>query len=181
MADMTQQDMADKLLAAGFPRNGPIATALRDLARPTGPSVEELQRWLEAQDLMSAGDVVGRARGAEPMPVRQLMRDLWAGVFEVLTRDQVAGRPGALRLPAEAIFQDADKSGDFVLQRVHQGERHVLRRIRVRVGEPDADTDEVQVEDPSDRLASGDEVHRAERSERFFIELVRQVALAFVR
>ena len=150
---------------------GPIAEALRDLARPTGPTVEELQRWLEAEDLTSASEVVARARGGEPMPVRQLMRDLWAGVFDTLTRDEVLGRPGALRLPAEAIFQDDDRSGDFVLQRVQQGERNVLRRIRVRVGDPDADTDEVEVEDPSERLSSGDVVHRAERTERFFVDL----------
>jgi len=148
-----------------------IASALRDLARPNGPTAEELQRWLETAELMSAGEVVGRARGAEPTSVRLIMHDLWAAVFEVLTREQVAGRPGALRLPAEAIFHGDDNAGDFVLQRVHQGERWVLRRIRVRVGELDEDTDEMQVEDPSDRLASGDVVHPAERPEQFFVDL----------
>ncbi len=148
-----------------------IAIALRDLARPTGPTAEDLQRWLETAELMSAGEVVGRARGAEPTSVRQIMRDLWAAVFEVLARDQVAGRPGSLRLPAEAIFHDDDNAGDFVLQRVHQGEREVLRRIRVRVGELDEDTDEVRVEDPSGRLASGDTMHRADRPEQFFVDL----------
>ena len=146
-----------------------IASALRDLARPTGPTAEDLQRWLEAAELMSAGEIVGRARGAGATSVRQLMRDLWAAVFEVLTREQVAGRPGALRASAEAIFHDDD--GDFVLQRVHQGDREVVRRVRVRVGELDEDTDEVQVEDPTERLASGATLHRAERPEQFFIDL----------
>jgi hypothetical protein len=45
---------------------GPIAEALRDLAKPSGPSADELQRWLESEDLMSAGEVVGRARGTSP-------------------------------------------------------------------------------------------------------------------
>lgn len=147
-----------------------IARALQDLARPTGPTAEELQRWLEAAKLMSAGEVVGRARGAETASVRQIMQDLWIAVFGDLSREQVAGRPGALRLPAETIFHD-DDAGDFVLQCVKQGERKVLRHVRVRVGELDEDTDEVQVEDPSDRLASGSEVHRADRPEQFFIEL----------
>ena len=148
-----------------------IASALRDLAKPTGPTAEELQRWLETAELMSAGDVVGRARGAGPTSVREIMLDLWTAVFEVLTREQVAGRPGAPRVSAEAIFHDDDNAGDFVLQRVHQGDREVVRRVRVRVGELDEDTDEVQVEDPSERLSSGAIVHRAERPAQFFIEL----------
>ncbi len=152
-----------------------LASALRDLARPTGPTAEELQRWLETAELMSAGEVVGNARAAGPTPVRQIMRDLWAAVFEVLTREQVAGRPGALRVSAEAIFHDDDNAGDFVLQRVHQGDREVVRRVRVRVGELDEDTDEVQVEDPTGSLASGAIVHRAERPEQFFIDLYGKV------
>nr|WP_293177676.1 helicase-related protein [Nannocystis sp.] len=149
---------------------GHIAEALRDLARPIGPDADELQRWLESEDLMGAGEVVGRARGTEPIAVRQLMRELWGGVFEVLSLEQVAGRAGALRLPDEAIFREGDGSA-LVLQRLRQGERVVLRRIRVRVGEPDGDTGDVTIEDPTDRLSAGDDVHKAERSEQFLVDL----------
>ncbi len=148
---------------------GHIAEALRDLARPTGPSADELQRWLESEGLMRAGEAVGRAREAESLPVRQLMREIWDSVFEVLTLEDVTGRPGALHVPDEAIFR-ADGS-DFILQRARQGERFVLRRIRVSVGDHDDETGVTEFEDPTDRLAAGDRVHRAERTEEFLVEL----------
>jgi hypothetical protein len=148
---------------------GPIAEALRDLARPTGPSADELQQWLESEDLMSAGEVVGRARGAESVVVRQLMREVWDGVFEVLTLEEVSGRPGAMVVPDEAIFHEDDH--DFVLQRVRQGERVILRRLRVRVGDRDEETGVATIEEPTDRLTRGAEVHRAERTERFYVDL----------
>ena len=147
-----------------------IAEALRDLARPTGPDADDLQRWLEAEGFMSAGEAVGRARGAESLPVRQIMREIWNGVFEVLTLEQVAGRPGAMRVPEEAIFRD-DDAVVFVLQRVGKGERAILRRIRVRADDPDRETGDVTIEDPSDRLTVADQVHRAERPESRLVDL----------
>jgi hypothetical protein len=147
----------------------PIAEALRDLAKPSGPSADELQRWLESEDLMSAGEVVGRARGSEPVPPRQLMRDLWSGVFEVLTLEDITGRPGALTVPSEAIF--SEDNSDFILQRVRQGEHFIVRRVRIRTLEHDEETGVTTIEDPTDRLAPEATVHRAERAASFFVEL----------
>ena len=147
----------------------PIAEALRDLAKPSGPSADELQRWLESEDLMSAGEVVGRARGSEPVPPRQLLRDLWSAVFEVLTLEDITGRPGALTVPSEAIF--SEDNSDFILQRVRQGEHFIVRRIRIRTLEHDEETGVTTIEDPTDRLAPEATVHRAERAASFFVEL----------
>jgi hypothetical protein len=147
----------------------PIAEALRDLAKPIGPSADELQRWLESEDLMSAGEVVGRARGSEPVPPRQLLRDLWSAVFEVLTLEDITGRPGALTVPSEAIF--SEDNSDFILQRVRQGEHFIVRRIRIRTLEHDEETGVTTIEDPTDRLAPEATVHRAERAASFFVEL----------
>ena len=116
-----------------------------------------------------AGEAVGRARGAESVVVRQLMREVWDGVFEVLTLEEVSGRPGAMVVPDEAIFHEDDH--DFVLQRLRQGERVILRRLRVRVGDRDEDTGVTTIEEPTDRLTRGAEVHRAERTERFYVDL----------
>src|SRR3546814_5764860 len=44
MADMTSQDMATKLLAAGFERSGPSASALSDPIADT-PMVVTLDQW----------------------------------------------------------------------------------------------------------------------------------------
>ncbi|MBL8973799.1 MAG: hypothetical protein JNK56_24630, partial [Myxococcales bacterium] len=147
----------------------PIAEALRDLAKPSGPGADELQRWLESEDLMSAGEVLGRARGSEPVPPRQLMRDLWSAVFEVLTLEDITGRPGALTVPSEAIF--SEDNSDFILQRVRQGEHFIVRRIRIRTLEHDEETGVTTIEDPTDRLAPEATVHRAERAASFFVEL----------
>ncbi len=148
---------------------GQIAEALRDLAKPTGPSADELQQWLEAEALMTAGEIVGRARAGDPVVVRQLMRDVWDGVFEVLTLEEVSGRAGALGVPDQALFGGATLP--FILQRVWEGERYLMRRVRVVVGEHDDETDVTAIEDPTDRLTSGAMVHRAERTEAFFIDL----------
>jgi hypothetical protein len=157
---------ADRKRKAG---HGPIAEALRDLARPTGPDVDELQRWLESEDLMSAGDVVGRARGDEPVTPKQLMRDMWSAVFEVLTLEEVSGRSDALVVPDEAIFRE--DGAEFVLERVRQGEHFIVRRLRVDLGEHDEDTGTTQIEDPTGRLAPTAKLHRAERASRFFGDL----------
>jgi superfamily II DNA/RNA helicase len=147
----------------------PIAEALRDLAKPSGPSADELQRWLESEDLMSAGEAVGRARGHEPVTPRQLMQELWSGVFEVLTLEEVSGRPGALVVPDEALF--TEDNSDFVLQRVRQGEHFIVRRVRVRAQARDEETGVTTIEDPTDRLAPEATVHRAERPASFYVEL----------
>jgi hypothetical protein len=75
-----------------------IAEALRDLAHPSGVSADELQRWLEAENLMDAGEVVGRSRGAESMSVRPLMQELWAAVLDVLPVERIGGKPGDLNV-----------------------------------------------------------------------------------
>jgi len=146
-----------------------IAEALHDLAQPSGPGADELQRWLEMEDLFTAGEVLGQARGSALMPARPLMRDLWSGVFEALTLADVSGRPGALVVPDEAIFTEEDS--DFVLARVRQGEHFIVRRIRVRALTRDEQTGTTVIEDPTDRLAPGASVHHAERPASFYAEL----------
>ena len=75
-----------------------------------------------------------------------------------------------MRVPDEAIFRNDDAS-TVVLQRARQGERSILRRIRVRADEPDPQTGDVTIEDPTDRLAVADRVHRAERPESLLVDL----------
>ena len=146
-----------------------IAEALRDLAAPAGSGVEELQRWLESEGMMSAGEMVGRARVADTASPRSLLSDIWSGVFEVLTLEQISGRPGTLVVPEEAIFRD--NASAFVLQRVREGDRFVLHRIRVRVGEHDALTGTTTIEDRTDRLTRDANLHRADRTARFYDDL----------
>jgi hypothetical protein len=146
-----------------------IAEALRDLAHPSGVSADELQRWLEAENLMDAGEVVGRSRGAESMSVRALMQEIWTAVLDVLPVERIGGKPGDLNVSETAIFLGSGPR--FVLERVREGERMVLRRVRVRVGEQDPDTGIQAIEDATDRLRPGAEVHQAERGEPFFNEL----------
>ena len=146
-----------------------IAEALRDLAAPSGSGVEELQRWLESEGMMTAGEMVGRARVADTASHRLLLSDIWSGVFEVLTLEQISGRPGTLVVPEEAIFRD--NASAFVLQRVREGDRFVLRRIRVRVGEHDAQTGTTTIEDRTDQLTRDANLHRADRTARFYEDL----------
>jgi hypothetical protein len=131
----------------GYPQ---IAEALRDLAQPSGISADELQRWLEAENLMDAGEVVGRSRGADSIAVRPLMQELWVAVLDVLPIERIGGKPGTLNVSEAAIFLGS--GAPFVLERVREGERVVLRRVRVRVGEPDPNTGIQTIEDPTDRL-----------------------------
>jgi hypothetical protein len=154
----------------GYPQ---IAEALRDLADPSGISADELQRWLEAEKLMNAGDVVGRSRGAESMSVRELMRELWTAVLDVLPVERIGGKPGDLNVSDAAIFRG--NGVPFVLERVREGERMVLRRVRVRLGEEDPETGILGIEDATDRLLPGAAVHQAERGEPFFNELYEKL------
>jgi hypothetical protein len=150
-----------------------IAEALRDLSQPSGMTAEELQRWLESEDLMDAGEVVGQAASAEPAPVRTLMRDLWDSIVGAHPLEEVSGKPGDLRVPGEALF--GTKGNEFVLKRVREGDRAALRRIRVRRVEYDEDSRTYAIEEPTDRLAPGAEVHRNDRDERFFAELYQKI------
>ncbi|MBA3549166.1 MAG: hypothetical protein H0T76_22060 [Nannocystis sp.] len=146
-----------------------IAKALHDLAQPRGPGADELQRWLEMEDLFTAGEVLGQARGSKLLPARPLMHDLWSGVFEALTLADVTGRPGALVVPDEALFTEEDS--DFVLERVREGGHFIVRRIRVRALTRDEETGTTVIEDPTDRLAPGASVHHAERPASFYAQL----------
>ncbi len=150
-----------------------IAEALRDLAQPTGMTAEELQRWLESEDMMAAGEVVGQAASAEPTPVRTLMRDLWDSILDVHPLEEVTGKPGELRVTGETIF--GSRGDEFVLERVREGDRAALRRIRVRRDEYDEDAGTYAIEEPTDRLVPGAEVHRSDRDERFFAELYQKI------
>jgi hypothetical protein len=150
-----------------------IAEALRDLASPSGISADELQRWLEAENLMDAGEVVGRSRGAESMSVRALMQEIWTAVLDVLPVERIGGKPGDLNVSETAIF--IGSGPPFVLERVREGEQVVLRRVRVRVGEQDPDTGLQTIEDPTDRLRPGADVHQVERGESFFNELYEKL------
>jgi len=154
----------------GYPQ---IAEALRDLAQPSGISADELQRWLEAENLMDAGEVIGRSRGADSIAVRSLMQELWVAVLDVLPVERIGGKPGDLNVSEAAIFLGS--GAPFVLERLREGERVVLRRVRVRVGDPDPDTGIQTIEDATDRLRPDAEVHQAERGEPFFNELYEKL------
>lgn len=145
-----------------------IAAALRDLAEPSGPSVDDLEKRLESLGLMKAAEVVGQSRAAD-VSVRGLMRDLWTRVLEELPLVKVSGRPGSLRVDADAIFRNGGSS--IVLERIPMGESVTVRRVRVDVGELDERTDQVAIEDTTDRLLPGAQVHAAERSEQLISDL----------
>jgi hypothetical protein len=150
-----------------------IAEALRDLADPAGLPPDELERWLESVQLMAAAEVVGQARAEDNLSVRRTMSDLWDQVLAELPLVEVEGKPGALRVDADAVF---DVGGTkFLFERVVNGERASLRRVRVRVGERDDDDDLVAIEDPTDRLAPRADVHKVERGEAFLVELYEKL------
>jgi hypothetical protein len=149
-----------------------IAEALRDLAQPSGPPADQLEQWLESESLMAAAEVVGRARASDT-PVRRVMSDLWDQVLAELPIVEIEGRPGALRVDMNAIFDFGGTT--FLLERVTDGDRVSLRRVRVQVGERDDDDDTVAVEDATERLTVRAEVHKAERGEPFLVELYQKL------
>ncbi|SFF43925.1 Helicase conserved C-terminal domain-containing protein [Nannocystis exedens] len=79
-----------------------IARALHELADAPGLSVEELQNWLESEQLMDAGEIVGRSK-VEAVPVHRLMRDLWDRILDALDVAEVEDVDHVLRVPQEAI------------------------------------------------------------------------------
>jgi hypothetical protein len=133
-----------------------IAEALRDLAEPDMAMVEVLEEWLESVNLMDAAEIVGRARGAEPVAVRQLMSDLWDSILARYPLGEVRGTPGRLRVNDLAIF--SSQGAEFVLQRVVDGERASLRRVRITKKELQDDGTYV-IDDATDRLMPGADVH----------------------
>lgn len=149
-----------------------IAEALRDLANPDMAVVDGLERWFETSSLMAAADVVGRARGAEPVAVRQLMSDLWDSVLARLTVEEVVGAPGRLRVDPEVFF--GPPGSEFVLQRVTQGERVSLRRIRIHKGEEDTDG-RFFIDDPTDRLMAGAVLHQHTEAAEFIEEAYARI------
>ncbi|MCA9636679.1 MAG: hypothetical protein KC420_11685, partial [Myxococcales bacterium] len=150
-----------------------VAEALRELAEPAGQDADELQRWLEVEDLMAAGDVVGQASRADAAPLRKLMGDLWDAILDEVPVVEVFGAPGQLRVSASAIFGVPGEG--FVLERVVRGERAAIRRIRVRQGEGDARRDVVSIDDPTDRLQPGARVHTRARDEEFLGDLYQKI------
>jgi hypothetical protein len=110
---------------------GQIAAALKDLAEPSGIGADDLERWLESVQLGEAADAVSRLRSGEAKPVKDVMAALWDRVLDEVPVVDVEGRPGDLQITGAAIFGDGGNK--FVLERHREGERYVLRRIRVRV------------------------------------------------
>ena len=137
-----------------------IAEALRDLAEPDMVMVEVLEDWLGSVNLMDAAEVVGRARGAQPVAVRQLMSELWDSIIGRVPVEEVEGTPGRLRVNDAAIF--GSQGSEFVLQRVVDGERASLRRVRVTKKEAQGDDAHI-IDDATERLTPGAELH--ERTE----------------
>jgi hypothetical protein len=145
-----------------------IAEALRDLAEPDMVMVEVLEDWLGSVNLMDAAEVVGRARGAEPVAVRQLMSELWDSILGRVPVEEVEGTPGRLRVNDAAIF--GSQGSEFVLQRVVDGERASLRRVRVTKKEAQGDDAHI-IDDATERLMPGAELHeRTEILTEFSIE-----------
>jgi hypothetical protein len=143
---------------------------------PAGPGAADRARRRRAAALARGRGLHERRRGRRACPRRRVAAGPpdHARALERRLRGAHArgrrGRPGAMRLPEEAIFRDDDASA-VVLQRVRKDERAILRRIRVRADEPDPETGDVTIEDPSGRLAVADQVHRAERPESLLVDL----------
>jgi len=135
----------------------PLAEALRDLAEPAGITPAALQDFLERADLMDAAEVVSRAVGADPPPLRTLMQTLWAELDEAMPLWKVPQAGPRLHVPEDCLFED----GGHTLLLVAGDRPHMtLRRVRVRVLERPADSETVLVEDTTDSLVSGDALHR---------------------
>lgn len=135
----------------------PLAEALRDLAEPAGVTPAALQDFLERADLMDAAEVVSRAVGADPPPLRALMQTLWAELDEAMPLYKISLAGPRLRVPEECLFED---SGHTLLLVAGARPHMTLRRVRVRVLERPEDSDTVLVEDTTDSLVPGDAIHR---------------------
>jgi hypothetical protein len=145
----------------------PLAEALRDLAEPAGITPVELQAYLERSDLMAVAEVVGRALGHDPPPLRALMSALWDALDEDLPLAQLRQPGPTIRVPEDCLFEDHGPTAILLVV----GARRRLRRVKVRVLERPEDSDQVLVEDTSDSLEPGDAIHHHTRSIDVLFEL----------
>ncbi|MCY1065620.1 SNF2-related protein [Nannocystis sp. RBIL2] len=151
-----------------------IARALHELAGPSGLSAEELQNWLESQDLMEAGEVVARSR-VEAIPVQRLMQELWDSLLDAFKVVEVDEVDGVLRVPDEAIFDISNH--ETILERVQEGDVYSLRRHRLKdaVRQLPDEQGRVTVWDVKGDLLPGVLVHLRGRSERALEEVYKRV------
>jgi hypothetical protein len=145
----------------------PLAEALRDLAEPSGITPIELQAYLERSDLMAVAEVVGRALGADPPPLRALMSALWDALDEDLPLVKLRQPGPTIRIPEDCLFEDHGPTALLLVV----GDRRRLRRVKVRVLERPEDSDQVLVEDTTDSLEPGDAIHHHTRSIDVLFEL----------
>jgi hypothetical protein len=160
----------------------PLAEALRDLAEPRGITPAELQDYLERAGLMAAAEVVGRAVGADPPPLRTLMQTLWAELDEAMPLWKVPQSGPKFQVPEECLFDDG---GHTILLVAGARPQMTLQRVRVRVLERPEDSAMVLVEDTMDTIIAGDAFHRGgdalfrvvlgKRPVEFLFELNRKV------
>ena len=135
----------------------PLAEALRDLAEPSGITPAMLQEYLERADLMAAAEVVGRAVGADPPPLRNLMQSLWAELDEAMPLWKVPQGGPRFHVPEDCLFES---SGHTILLVAGARPQMTLQRVRVQVLERPEDRDTVLVEDTTDSIVPGDAIHR---------------------
>jgi hypothetical protein len=135
----------------------PLAEALRDLAEPSGITPAALQEYLERADLMAAAEVVGRAVGADPPPLRNLMQLLWAELDEAMPLWKVPQAGPRFRVPEDCLFED---HGHTVLLVAGARPQMTLQRVRVQILERPEDSETILVEDTTDSIGPGDAIHR---------------------
>ena len=135
----------------------PLAEALRELAEPSGITPAELQDYLERAGLMAAAEVVARAVGLDPPPLRTLMQSLWAELDEAMPLWKVPQAGPKLQVPEECLFEDG---GHTIVLVAGARPQMTLQRVRVRVLDRPEDSENVLVEDATGSLAAGTALHR---------------------
>jgi hypothetical protein len=135
----------------------PLAEALRELAEPSGITPAELQDYLERAGLMAAAEVVARAVGLDPPPLRTLMQSLWAELDEAMPLWKVPQAGPKLHVPEECLFEDG---GHTIVLVAGARPQMTLQRVRVRVLDRPEDSENVLVEDATGSLAAGTALHR---------------------
>jgi hypothetical protein len=135
----------------------PLAEALRELAEPSGITPAELQDYLERAGLMAAAEVVARAVGTDPPPLRTLMQTLWAELDEAMPLWKVPQSGPKLHVPEECLFEDG---GHTIVLVAGARPQMTLQRVRVRVLDRPEDRETVLVEDTTGSLAAGAALHR---------------------
>ncbi len=75
----------------------PGTSTIGSAAEPSGIGADDLERWLESEQLLDAAEAVGRPRAGNPTPVRQVMAEIWGRVLAELPVVDVGGPPGELR------------------------------------------------------------------------------------